>query len=133
MRLALACRLVFIGLILRAEIALTFPFLVLCFWIKLSLPWRQRLLPTLIVGVVLMVAFGAFLVCQKPHVAMAGGAAKSQAVPALLQHVAARQGVGFAEMGTVATVDPIDGIHLDAGAHAAIGAAMAAAVTKQFS
>ena len=63
----------------------------------------------------------------------AGGAAKSQAVPALLQQVAARQGVGFAEMGTVATVDPIDGIHLDAGAHAAIGAAMAADVTKQFS
>ena len=27
----------------------------------------------------------------------------------------------------------IDGIHLDAGAHAAIGAAMAAGVTKQFS
>lgn len=63
----------------------------------------------------------------------AGGAAKSQAVPALLQQVAVRQSVGFAEMGAVASVNPTDGIHLDEAAHAAMAAAMADAVNRQFS
>lgn len=62
----------------------------------------------------------------------AGGAAKSLAVPALLQQVAARQGVGFVELGAVASVDLIDGIHLDEAAHVSIGAAMADAVARQF-
>ncbi|WVX48552.1 hypothetical protein ROLI_016330 [Roseobacter fucihabitans] len=58
----------------------------------------------------------------------AGAAQKSQALPALLRTVAERQGVAFADMGQHATVDPVDGIHLDAAAHGAIGMAMAAAV-----
>ena len=62
----------------------------------------------------------------------AGGAAKSKAVPALLQQVAGRLGVGFAEMGAVASINLTDGIHLDEAAHAAMGAAMADAVALQF-
>jgi len=58
----------------------------------------------------------------------AGAAEKSRALPALLQAVAHRQGVAFLDLGAVARVDPVDGIHLDAAAQAAIGAAMAGAV-----
>lgn len=77
MSLTLVCIMVFIGLTLRAEIALAFPYLVLCFWIKLRAPWKQRLLPTLLVGALLLLAFGAFLLCQKPYVATDGGAANA--------------------------------------------------------
>ena len=61
----------------------------------------------------------------------AGGAEKSAALPAWLREMAARNGTGFIDLNDVATVDPIDGIHLDATAHAAIGAAMAKAVAAQ--
>lgn len=54
-----------------------------------------------------------------------GAAEKSRALPAFLEQVAKRQGIAFADMGKKATVDPIDGIHLDATAHAAIGEALA--------
>ena len=76
MLLVLTGALVFIGLTLRAEIALAFSFLVLCFWIKRPIPWRQRLLPTLVTGVVLLLTFGAILLCQKPFVATHGRAVK---------------------------------------------------------
>jgi lysophospholipase L1-like esterase len=60
----------------------------------------------------------------------AGGAAKSQAVAEALRQVADRLGVPFLDAGRHATVDPLDGVHLDAAAHAAIGAAVAAAVQQ---
>ena len=58
----------------------------------------------------------------------AGAAAKSAALPELLRGVATRNGTGFVDLNAVAVTDPVDGIHLDAQAHAAIGAAMAQAV-----
>lgn len=58
----------------------------------------------------------------------AGGTAKSNALPAILKTLAQTHDVGFVDSNGVATVDPVDGIHLDAAAHAAIGAAMADAV-----
>lgn len=60
----------------------------------------------------------------------AGSAAKSARLPELLQDMAHRHAVGFIDLNTVACVDPVDGIHLDADAHAAIGTAMARAVEK---
>lgn len=61
----------------------------------------------------------------------AGGAAKSRALPAILAQVAARQGAGFWDAGDLVVTDPTDGIHLDAAAHAAIGAELASVVQKQ--
>ncbi len=57
-----------------------------------------------------------------------GGAAKSRALPPLLAEVARRQGTDFIDLGRVAEVDPVDGIHLTAEGQAAVGAAMAEAV-----
>ena len=62
----------------------------------------------------------------------AGGAAKSHALGVLLQAVADRQGAGFIDLGAVAQVDPVDGIHLSATAHAAIGGAMTEVVQGVF-
>ena len=59
----------------------------------------------------------------------AGCAEKSAALPAHLSRIATAQGFGFADLNEVAQVDPIDGIHLDADSHAAIGAHLARAVT----
>lgn len=59
-----------------------------------------------------------------------GAATKAASLPSLLHAVAERQGAGFADMNEVATVDPVDGIHLDVTAHTAIGRAMARAVLK---
>ncbi|WP_375230220.1 SGNH/GDSL hydrolase family protein [Roseobacter sp. S98] len=61
----------------------------------------------------------------------AGAAAKSRALPAILEQMATRHGVGFFNAGSVAEVDPVDGIHLSAQAHEAIGRAMADTVRKQ--
>lgn len=58
----------------------------------------------------------------------AGGADKSRLLAGKLHDVARRQRLGFVDLGAVAQVDPVDGIHLDKAAHAAIGAAMAQAV-----
>lgn len=60
----------------------------------------------------------------------AGAAEKSKALPGKLQIVAAQQQVGFVDLNTVARVDPVDGIHLDKTAQAAIGQAMARAVSE---
>ena len=46
------------------------------------------------------------------------------------QAIAARHGAGFLDAGTLATVDPVDGIHLMAEGHAALGAAMATKVRE---
>jgi lysophospholipase L1-like esterase len=45
--------------------------------------------------------------------------------------VAEDAGVGFFDAGSVATVSPLDGVHLDEAAHAALGAAMADAVREE--
>jgi len=61
-----------------------------------------------------------------------GGAAKSRALPPLLAEVARRQGAAFMDLGRVAEVDPVDGVHLTVEGHAAVGAAMAKAVESMF-
>lgn len=62
----------------------------------------------------------------------AGAEAKSALVPDLLATVAEQQGVYFTDVNAVAQVDPVDGIHLTAEAHAVIGAVMAQAVLRIF-
>lgn len=58
----------------------------------------------------------------------AGCAEKSAALPAHLAQIATDHGFGFADANAVAAVDPVDGIHLNADSHAAIGAHLAQAV-----
>ncbi|MEL6168712.1 MAG: SGNH/GDSL hydrolase family protein [Pseudomonadota bacterium] len=58
----------------------------------------------------------------------AGGAEKSRRLAPALAEAAARLGTGFVDAGTLAQVDPTDGIHLTADAHIAIGRAVAEAV-----
>jgi lysophospholipase L1-like esterase len=58
----------------------------------------------------------------------AGAADKSAALPDQLAEVAKAQALGFVDLNDVAQVDPVDGIHLDQTAHAAIGAHVAQAV-----
>ncbi len=53
-----------------------------------------------------------------------GGTAKSIALPDHLREVAVRQGVPLIELGNVAQVDPLDGVHLTADSQVAIGNAM---------
>jgi lysophospholipase L1-like esterase len=60
----------------------------------------------------------------------AGATEKAAALPALLRGVAEQSGAAFVDLNEVAKVDPVDGIHLDATAHAAIGHRMAEAVRK---
>ncbi|MGZ2257267.1 SGNH/GDSL hydrolase family protein [Roseobacter sp. A03A-229] len=62
----------------------------------------------------------------------AGAEEKSAELPGLLAAVAVRQSVHFADMDAVADVDPVDGVHLSADAHAAIGAQMCKAVLEIF-
>lgn len=59
-----------------------------------------------------------------------GGAEKSRRLAKYFEAIATRNDAGFFDAGTVATVDPVDGIHLRPEGHAAIGTAIAAAVTK---
>jgi len=59
-----------------------------------------------------------------------GGAAKSQKLAKYFAAVAKRNNVGFFDAGSVARADPVDGIHLIPEGHAAIGSAIAAAVTE---
>lgn len=54
-----------------------------------------------------------------------GGAAVSRTLAPRLEAVAAERGAAFLDAGAVAAVDPVDGIHLTAAAHAAIGRAVA--------
>lgn len=54
----------------------------------------------------------------------AGGAEKSRALAPRLRDVADRLGCPFVDAGRVASVDPLDGVHLGAEAHAAIADAV---------
>lgn len=54
-----------------------------------------------------------------------GGAAKSRGIAADYAPVAARHGADFLDAGAVIAVSPVDGIHFDAAAHAALGRAIA--------
>jgi lysophospholipase L1-like esterase len=62
----------------------------------------------------------------------AGGAARSSTLGARMAEAAARQGVPFLDAGSVIAVDPLDGIHCDAAAHVALGAAVAAMVARHW-
>jgi lysophospholipase L1-like esterase len=57
-----------------------------------------------------------------------GAAAKARALAPLLAAVADARGAAFLDAGLHATASPVDGVHLDAGAHRALGRAVAAAV-----
>ena len=58
----------------------------------------------------------------------AGAENTSTALPGHLAQIAASQDFGFTDTNSVASVDPVDGIHLNADSHAAIGAHVAKAV-----
>lgn len=60
------------------------------------------------------------------------GYEKSRQLARLYQIVAEDHGAGFFDAGSVAQTHPDDGIHLDAAAHASLGAAMAEQVRAQF-
>jgi lysophospholipase L1-like esterase len=57
-----------------------------------------------------------------------GGRARSRAIAPALRDEAERLGCGFFDAGLVAAVDRTDGVHLAAGAQAALGRALAEAV-----
>lgn len=57
-----------------------------------------------------------------------GGAAKSRRLAEAYAGVAALHGTDFLDAGTVIAASPLDGIHFDAAAHAALGAAIAAKI-----
>jgi lysophospholipase L1-like esterase len=60
------------------------------------------------------------------------GYEKSRQLARLYRIVAEDHGAGFFDAGSVAQTHPDDGIHLDAAAHASLGAAMAEQVRAQF-
>lgn len=62
----------------------------------------------------------------------AGGATNSRAIAPALAEVAARLGMPFLDAGLHAATDPLDGVHLDAAAHRSLGAAVAAAVNRNW-
>lgn len=62
----------------------------------------------------------------------AGGAAKSRRLGAAIAEVAARQSVPFLDAGAHIEVDPLDGVHFGAAAHAALGAAVAEAIGRHW-
>lgn len=59
-----------------------------------------------------------------------GANAKSLALPPLLAALAASRGVGFLDAGRVIAVSPVDGIHYDEAAHAALAKAVTAAIRQ---
>ena len=61
-----------------------------------------------------------------------GGAAKSRGLGVAVAQAAVRAGVAFLDAGAHIAVSPLDGIHHDAAAHAALAAAVAAAVAGHF-
>lgn len=101
--LGLAMLCMFASLTLRAEIALSFPFLAVSYWAKLPLPWRQRIKPTLLICILPIIAFVTFLICQKPYVEHDGGAGKSLAIYFASfvspKHIASGLGVLLLAMG----------------------------------
>ncbi len=61
------------------------------------------------------------------------GIEEAKRLGGMYELMAAGKGVGFFDAGSVAQVSPLDGVHLDEGGHAALGAAMAAAVLRELS
>ncbi|MEO0989887.1 MAG: SGNH/GDSL hydrolase family protein [Pseudomonadota bacterium] len=61
-----------------------------------------------------------------------GGASKSRDLAAHMASVAHHRGVGFMDAGQHVSADPLDGIHLSADSHKALGAAVAEAVRARF-
>jgi lysophospholipase L1-like esterase len=58
----------------------------------------------------------------------AGGADKGRRLGEVYRGIATRHGAAFLDAGTVIAVSPLDGVHYDAAAHAALGRAVAAAI-----
>lgn len=65
--------------------------------------------------------------------AFAGAEARQDGLARHLADVADRIGAGFLDAGAFASVSPVDGVHWDAAAHHALGAAMARAVAARLS
>lgn len=61
-----------------------------------------------------------------------GGAAKSARLAGFCAEVAKRHGTGFLDAGQHITSSPLDGVHYDAEAHAALGRAVAGSVRALF-
>jgi lysophospholipase L1-like esterase len=59
-----------------------------------------------------------------------GGAAKSERLAPLYKELADRLGAAFLDAGTVARVSPVDGVHLEADQHRALGEALAQVVAN---
>ncbi|NBO21137.1 MAG: lipolytic enzyme, G-D-S-L [Rhodobacteraceae bacterium] len=80
--------------------------------------------------------FRVLLICPPPVLEQGpiagefiGSHGKSLALPPLYQALAAAHGVGFLDAGRVIGPSPLDGVHYDEAAHAALGQAVATAVT----
>ena len=58
----------------------------------------------------------------------AGAEARQEGLTRYIAKAAERQGCGFIDAGALITVSEVDGVHFEAGAHHALGAAMADAV-----
>ena len=62
-----------------------------------------------------------------------GAGPRSRAVAPALREQAERLGAGFLDAGRFVSVDPVDGVHLSAEAHATLGHAVAEAVERRSS
>lgn len=79
--------------------------------------------------------FKVLLICPPPVLEQGpikdefwGGREVSLALPPLYAALAAARGAGFLDAGRVIAVSPVDGIHYEADAHLALGAAVAGVV-----
>ena len=77
------------------------------------------------------------LVCPAPVIEVgcladmfSGAATKAPQMAAHYRRIAAQRGVGFVDAGKHIAVSPLDGIHFDESAHAALGAAIATALQQ---
>ena len=80
--------------------------------------------------------FQILLICPPPVLEQGpiageffGSRDTSLALPPLYQALAEARGCAFLDAGKVIEASPVDGIHFEAGAHVALGAAVAAAVS----
>lgn len=76
--------------------------------------------------------FKILLICPPPVIEVGPiaiefweGAARSQALPPLVEALARSRGVGFLDAGKLISVSPIDGVHFDEAAHQTLGQAVA--------
>ena len=81
--------------------------------------------------------FKVLLVCPAPveevgpiKAEFFGGAARSRALPPLYRALAANYGAAFLDAGEVIAVSPVDGVHFDEAAHAALADAVAGALRQ---